>query len=93
MMVRMRATASLGPAARTGHALALVLCDPDGHHRQLLDLKTGRRAHRDTLARGKDVSAIAARGPVLDDLIDRPQRQQRPALTLVTGLAARLLAR
>jgi len=83
----------LGAAARASHALAAVLGDPDGHHRQLLDLVTRRISGRDALGDGEDVPAVAALGPVLNDFIDGPQRQQRPALALMAGLTARLLAR
>ena len=46
-----------------------------------------RLTNRDVLARVKLVAAIAAIGPVINDHIDRPRRQQRAALALMPGLA------
>ena len=71
------------PGQRT--TLALVLGHPDRHHRQLLDLTTRRLAHRDAIGLAEHVPAATAGRPVLDDLVDRPRRQQRPALALMPG--------
>ena len=40
------------------------------------------------LARGELMTALAAIGPVINNLVDRPRRQQRAALALMPGLAA-----
>ena len=48
---------------------------------------------RDPLGLAEHVPAAASRRPVLDDLVDRPRRQQRPALALMTGLRALLAPR
>ena len=69
-------------------ALALVLGHPDGDRRQLFELVARRLADRDLLARAEDVAAAAAFRPVLDDLIDRPRRQQRTPVALVAILSA-----
>src|SRR3954452_13036958 len=47
----------------------------------------------DQLALGENVPAAALAGPVIDELIDRPRRQQRAALALMPRLGARLAAR
>ena len=52
-----------------------------------------RLARRDALGLGEHVPALAVHGPVLDDLINRPRRQQRPSLALMAGLRTRLAAR
>jgi hypothetical protein len=82
-----------GTAVRAAHALAAVL----GHHhvdrRQLLDLMARRVAVGDPLALGEDVATPARAGPVVDELVHRPRRQQRPARALVAGLGALLAAR
>ena len=46
-----------------------------------------RLTNRDVLARVKLVAAIAAIGPMINDHIDRPRRQQRAALALMPRLA------
>jgi hypothetical protein len=74
--------------ARTPHPLAAVLDHAGRDHRQLLDLTAHRIIDRDPLLLGECVPAAAAIGPVLDDLIDRPRRQQPAALALMTGLGA-----
>src|SRR3954471_18582227 len=81
------------PAARAAHALAAMLGHGDRDRRQLLDLMACRVAIADQLALGEDVSAAALAGPVIDELIDRPRRQQRAALALMPRLGARLAAR
>jgi hypothetical protein len=47
----------------------------------------------DQLRLAKDMAAAALAGPVIDDLVDRPRRQQRPTLALVAGLAPGLAPR
>ncbi len=75
-------------AARATHPLRTMLRDRDRDHGQLLDLVAHRLAHSDPLVRGEDVTAATALGPMLDDLVDRPRRQQRPTLALMTRLGA-----
>jgi hypothetical protein len=70
-----------------------MLGDPHGHHRQFLDLMTRRLAHPDAVALAERMPARTARRPVLNDVVDRPRRQQRPSPALVAGLAARLAPR
>jgi len=65
-----------------------MLADDDMHRRQLLDLMARRVAVGHPLGLGEDVPAAAARRPVLDDLVERPRRQQRPALALMPRLGA-----
>ncbi len=65
----------------------------DGDHRQLFDLMTRRLPGADAIAVSQHMPAAATRRPVLDNLIDRPRRQQRTALALMTGLRARLSPR
>jgi hypothetical protein len=55
--------------------------------RQLLDLAAHRLTNRHVLALRELVTAGPAIGPVIDDHIDRPRRQQRAALALMPGLA------
>jgi hypothetical protein len=61
--------------------------------RQLFDLMAGRLAHTKKLPHGKDVTAVALRRPVLDELIDRREWQQLPAVTLMPRLRARTAPR
>jgi hypothetical protein len=65
----------------------------DRHHRQLFDLVARRLPVGHTLTRDQDMSAAATGRPVLDDPIDCPRRQQRPALTLMAGLRTLLAPR
>ncbi len=67
---------------RAAHALALMLGHRDGDHRQLLDLMTRRLTDAHALGLSEDVPAAATGRPVLDDLVDRPRRQQRPPFAL-----------
>jgi hypothetical protein len=60
----------------------------DRDRRQLLDLVAHRIADRDPLVLGEHVTAVAAIRPMIDDLVDRPRRQQRAALALMPRLAA-----
>ena len=59
----------------------------DRHHRQLLDLMARWIARGDALVVDELTTAATAPGPVIDELIDRPRRQQRPALALMPGLS------
>lgn len=70
-----------------------VLCHGHRDRRQLFDLMARGLAHRHALIGNEDVAAATALGPVLDHLIDRPRRQQRPAVTLMTVLGALLATR
>ena len=70
-----------------------MLGHSDGHHRQLLALMTRRLAGAEAIAVSEHVPAATTCRPVLDDLIDRPRRQQRTALALMTGLTALLTPR
>jgi hypothetical protein len=65
----------------------------DGDRRQLLDLMARRRIDGNQLGLAELVAAATARRPVIDDLVDRPRRQQRPALALMAGLGALLATR
>jgi len=53
-----------------------VLDHPNGHLRQLFDPVARGLTQRTALVLGEDVSAAAARGPVLDQLIHGARRQQ-----------------
>ena len=79
---------ALDAAAGAAHALAAMLGHPDRDLRQLLDLMARRLADRDPLALGEHVAAAAALGPMLDDLVDRPRRQQLTTVPLMPRLAA-----
>jgi hypothetical protein len=72
---------------RAAHALSAMLADSDSDHGQLLDLPAHRLAHRNTLALPEGVPATTAIRPMLNDLIHRPRRQQRTALTLTPRLS------
>jgi hypothetical protein len=65
----------------------------DRHHRQLLDLMTRRLPDCHAIDLDEHVPAPTIQRPVLDDTVDRPRRQQRPALALVAGLRALLAPR
>jgi hypothetical protein len=80
-------------AVRTAHSLAAVLAHPDVDRWQLFNLMARRLADRNPLVLAENMSATAARRPVLDDLIDSPRRRQRTAVTLVTVLSTALAAR
>jgi hypothetical protein len=75
-------------AAGTDDALALMLGHAHGHHRQLFDLTARRLTDSDPIGRPEHVPARAASRPMLHELIDRPRRQQRPNLALMSRLAA-----
>ena len=70
-----------------------MLSDLDLCHGQLLDLPGHRLADRDTFLGRESVTTPAALGPILDDPIHRPRRQERATLALVTGLGALIAAR
>jgi hypothetical protein len=57
--------------------------------RQLFDLMTRRLAHTTKLPHREDVTTAAPCWPVLDDLIDRREWQQLPAVTLMPRLRTR----
>src|SRR5262249_32374256 len=59
----------------------------------LRDLTSFGLSHRRSLPLAEEVTATAALGPVLDDLVHRPRRQQLPPVALVVGLGAAPLAR
>jgi hypothetical protein len=80
-------------AARAAHALAAMLAHRDSDRRQLLDLMTRREAIGNQLDFARDVATATTRRPVVDELVYRPRRQQRPALALMTGLGALLAPR
>ena len=65
-----------------------MLGDLDLRNGQLLDLPAHRLAHRDPLGFDEGMPAATALGPVLDDLVHRPRRQEWATLALVTGLSA-----
>ena len=60
----------------------------DRDRRQLLDLVAHRIADGDQLVLRELVAAVAAIRPMINDLVDRPRRQQRPPLALMPRLAA-----
>ena len=70
-----------------------MLGDPDRDLRQLLDLMTRRLAHRHPLGLAEHVATPTAAGPVIDELINRPRRQQLAPMTLMPGLPAGLAPR
>ena len=70
-----------------------MLGHPHGHHRQFLDLTARRRTDRDPVGHTEPMPAGAVSRPVLDDLVDRPRRQQRAALALMPWLSALLAPR
>jgi len=80
-------------AAGADNAQALMLGHPHGHHRQFLDLTARRRTDRDPVGHTEPMPAGAVSRPVLDDLVDRPRRQQRAALALMPWLSALLAPR
>src|SRR5829696_5527780 len=80
-------------AAGADNAQALMLGHPHGHHRQFLDLTARRRTDRDPVGHTEPMPADAVSRPVLDDLVDRPRRQQRAALALMPWLSALLAPR
>ena len=63
-----------------------MLGDLDLCHGQLLDLPAHRLAHPQALAGREDVPAATVLGPILDDVIHGPRRQQWPALALMAEL-------
>jgi hypothetical protein len=75
-------------AARAVHPMTLMLGDLHRDRGQLLDLPAHRLARRDVLVHGEGVTAVTALGPVLDDPIDGPRRQQWPAPALMSRLGA-----
>ena len=75
-------------AAGAAHALAAMLGHPHRDLRQLLDLMTRRLPHRDPLRLREHVAAATRRRPVIDELVDRPRRQQLTTVPLMTRLPA-----
>jgi hypothetical protein len=65
-----------------------VLAHHDLNRRQLLDLMARRLAVADQLLRRENMAAAAPSRPVINDLVDRPGRQQRPPLALMARLTA-----
>jgi hypothetical protein len=65
----------------------------DGDWRQLLDLMTRRLTIDHQLVLAEHMPTVALGRPVIDELIHRPSRQQRPSLAVMTALATRLAAR
>src|SRR6202022_313602 len=84
---------ALGAAAGAAHALAAMLGDPHRDLRQLLDLMTRRLPRSDPLSLGERVTTLTRRRPVLDELVNRPRRQQLTTMPLMTRLPARRTAR
>ena len=66
-----------------------MLGHPDRDLRQLLDLMTRRLPTATRSASREHVAAATPRRPVIDELVDRPRRQQLTAVPLMTGLPAR----
>ena len=67
-------------------ALQAVLADLDRKRRQLCHLVPRRRTTRLTLILGEDVTAPAARRPVIDDLPHPFALKQRASMPDVAGL-------
>ncbi len=80
-------------ALRTAHALAAMLGDHDRDHGELFDLVTRGLARRDPVALAEHVATIAARRPVIEEFINSPRRKQRPPVTPMSWLPARLAPR
>lgn len=79
--------------AGTAHTLTAMLDDPDRDNRELFDLVARRLTQRIPVAVAEDIAAVAARRPVLDELINRPRWQQWTPVTLMTRLPARFSPR
>ena len=80
-------TGALEAAVGAAHPLAAVLAHAHRDLRQLLDLMARRLPDRDTLDVGEHVAAAATLRPMIDQLVNRPRRQQLATMTLMTGLA------
>ena len=80
-------------ALRTAKALSTVLDHPHRGRGQLFDLVARRLTEGSALLCAEDVPAAATLGPVLDDLVHRPRRQQRATVALMAILGAPLPAR
>ena len=65
-----------------------MLGHPDRDLRQLLDLMARWLTRGDQLGLGEHPATPAPRRPVLDELVDRPRRQQLTTVPLMTRLAA-----
>src|SRR5882724_1547768 len=70
-----------------------MLGHADGDRWQLLDLMTRRVVDGDQLGLAEHMPAATAPRPVIDELVNRPRRQQRPALALMTGLGTLVATR
>ena len=79
---------ALDAAAGAAHTLAAMLGDPHRDLRQLLDLMTRRLPNRNPLRLREHVAAATGRRPVIDELVDRPRRQQLTTMPLMTRLPA-----
>lgn len=77
-----------GAALRAAQTLQAVLADDHGRRGQLRDLVARWLADGATLRFAEDVAAGAARGPVLDELIERRQRRQTTTVAWMAGLGA-----
>jgi hypothetical protein len=65
-----------------------MLSDLDLCHGQLLDLPAHRLADRDTLPLRESVTTPTALGPILDDPVHGPRRQERATVALMTRLGS-----
>jgi hypothetical protein len=75
--------------AGTARTLAAMLSDPDRDHGQLFNLVASGLTHRDPVGFAEHVATPATTGPVIDQIIHRPRRQQRAPMTPAPGLPAR----
>jgi hypothetical protein len=75
------------PAAGAAHTLPTMLGHRDRDRWQLLDLVAHRLTDRHVLAFSELVTAVTAIGPMINNPIDRPRRQQRATLALMPRLA------
>ena len=81
--------ASLAGARFAAHPVQAVLGDRDGDRRQLEELVALGRSRVEALLRAQLARAVgAALGPVLHELVDPLEFEQRPVPAFVTGLAA-----
>jgi len=75
-------------ALRAAQALQAMLAEDDRDRRQLRDLVARRRPDGATLRLAETVAAGAARGPVLEKLVERRDRRQMATASRMAGLGA-----
>ena len=77
-----------GAALRAAQALQAMLAEEHRGRRQLSELMARGLPARRALRRAEDVAAAAARGPVVDQLIERLDRPQRTTASRMARLGA-----